>query len=95
MSKEITMGDVTDYIIEKTDREDWSKIREAMETRRGILDLKNKSNFKIGDTVKFYSKKDGWTEGKLTSLRKTRCTVIPEGQHRGWTVPISWLEKVE
>jgi hypothetical protein len=87
------MNDVVDAIMQM-DTDDIEHVINAVRSRRDMLSIKAKSKFRLGDRVKFFSRKNhGEVEGTVNKINRKKIQVTVGAVT--WTVPPTMLERIE
>ena len=89
----IDMNDIVDSIMQM-DSDDIGHVINAVRSRREMLSIKAKAQFRIGDRVKFFSRKRQENiEGTVHKINRKKIQVSV-GVYT-WTVPPTMLERIE
>ena len=87
------MNDMVDSIMQM-DADDIEHVVNAVRSRREMLSIKAKAQFRIGDRVKFFSRRNQEeVEGTVHKINRKKI-VVSVGAI-SWTVPPTMLERVE
>ena len=87
------INDVIDTIMQM-EADDLEHIVTVITTRRDMLNLKAKAQFRIGDRVKFFSRRNQEeVEGTVHKINRKKIQVSVGAIT--WTVPPTMLERVE
>ena len=87
------MNDIVDSIMQM-DADDIEHVVNAVRSRREMLSIKAKAQFRIGDRVKFFSRRNQEeVEGTVHKINRKKI-VVSVGAI-SWTVPPTMLERVE
>ena len=87
------INDVIDTIMQM-EADDLEHIVTAITTRRDMLNLKAKAQFRIGDRVKFFSRRNQ-EEVVGTVMKINRKKIVVSVGAISWTVPPTMLEGAE
>ena len=87
------INDVIDTIMQM-EADDLEHIVTAITTRRDMLSLKAKAQFRIGDRVKFFSRRNQ-EEVVGTVMKINRKKIVVSVGAISWTVPPTMLEGAE
>ena len=86
-----------DYVVDtimQMDADDIEHVVTAIRSRREMLSLRAKAQFRIGDRVKFFSRRNQEeVEGTVHKINRKKI-VVSVGAI-SWTVPPTMLERVE
>ena len=86
-----------DYVVDtimQMDADDIEHVVTAIRSRREMLSLRAKAQFRVGDRVKFFSRKNHEEiEGTVHKINRKRI-VVSVGAI-SWTVPPTMLERVD
>ena len=89
----IDMNDMVDSIMQM-DSDDIEHVVNAVRSRREMLSIKAKAQFRIGDRVKFFSRRSQEEiEGTVHKINRKKI-VVSVGAI-SWTVPPTMLERVD
>ena len=89
----IDINDVVDAIMQM-DTDDIEHVINAVRSRRDMLSIKAKARFRIGDRVKFFSRRN--QEDVVGTVHKiNRKKIVVSVGAISWTVPPTMLERVE
>ena len=87
------INDVVDTIMQM-DADDIEHVVTAIRSRREMLSLRAKAQFRVGDRVKFFSRKNHEEiEGTVHKINRKKI-VVSVGAI-SWTVPPTMLERVD
>jgi dsDNA-specific endonuclease/ATPase MutS2 len=87
------MNDIVDSIMQM-DSDDIEHVVNAVRSRREMLSIKAKAQFRIGDRVKFFSRRNQ-EEVEGTVLKINRKKIVVSVGAISWTVPPTMLERVD
>lgn len=73
------------------DYQDCTAIITAIKSNKNLLAVKSTSTFKIGDRVKWESKKNPAGIGTVTKTNFKTCSVLSDSDDITWTVPSQML----
>ena len=89
----IDINDVVDAIMQM-DTDDIEHVINAVRSRRDMLSIKAKARFRIGDRVKFFSRRN--QEDVVGTVHKiNRKKIVVSVGASSWTVPPTMLERIE
>jgi hypothetical protein len=89
----IDINDVVDAIMQM-DTDDIEHVINAVRSRRDMLSIKAKARFRIGDRVKFFSRRN--QEDVVGTVHKiNRKKIVVSVGAISWTVPPTMLERIE
>jgi hypothetical protein len=89
----IDINDVVDAIMQM-DTDDIEHVINAVRSRRDMLSIKAKARFRIGDRVKFFSRRN--QEDVVGTVHKiNRKKIVVSVGASSWTVPPTMLEGIE
>ena len=89
----IDINDVMNTIMQM-DADDIEHVVSAVRSRREMLSIKAKAQFRIGDRVKFFSRKNQEEiEGTVHKINRKKIQVSVGAIT--WTVPPTMLERIE
>ena len=87
------MNDIVDSIMQM-DSDDIEHVGNAVRSRREMLSIKAKAQFRIGDRVKFFSRRSQEEiEGTVHKINRKKI-VVSVGAI-SWTVPPTMLERID
>ena len=87
------MNDMVDSIMQM-DADDIEHVVNAVRSRREMLSIKAKAQFRIGDRVKFFSKRSQEeVEGTVHKINRKKIQVSVGAIT--WTVPPTMLERID
>ena len=87
------MNDIVDSIMQM-DSDDIEHVVNAVRSRREMLSIKAKAQFRIGDRVKFFSRRSQEEiEGTVHKINRKKI-VVSVGAI-SWTVPPTMLERID
>ena len=90
------MNDINDVIdtIMQMDTDDIEHVVNAVRNRREMLSIRAKAQFRIGDRVKFFSRRNQEeVEGTVNKINRKKIQVTVGAIT--WTVPPTMLERIE
>ena len=87
------MNDIVDSIMQM-DSDDIEHVVNAVRSRREMLSIKAKAQFRIGDRVKFFSRRNQ-EEVEGTVLKINRKKIVVSVGAISWTVPPTMLERID
>ena len=87
------MNDIVDSIMQM-DSDDIEHVVNAVRNRREMLSIKAKAQFRIGDRVKFFSRRNQ-EEVEGTVLKINRKKIVVSVGAISWTVPPTMLERID
>ena len=89
----IDMNDVVDAVMQM-DSDDIEHVISAVRSRRDMISIRAKAKFRIGDRVKFFSRRNQEeVEGTVHKINRKKIQVSVGAVT--WTVPPTMLERVE
>ena len=86
-----------DYVVDtimQMDADDIEHVVTAIRSRREMLSLRAKAQFRVGDRVKFFSRKNH-EEIKGTVHKINRKRIVVSVGAFSWTVPPTMLERID
>tara|TARA_Y100000310_G_scaffold18718_1_gene18344 strand:- start:76 stop:351 length:276 start_codon:yes stop_codon:yes gene_type:complete len=89
----IDMNDVVDAVMQM-DSNDIEHVISAVRSRRDMISIRAKAKFRIGDRVKFFSRRNQEeVEGTVHKINRKKIQVSVGAVT--WTVPPTMLERIE
>ena len=89
----IDMNDVVDAVMQM-DSNDIEHVISAVRSRRDMISIRAKAQFRIGDRVKFFSRRNQEeVEGTVHKINRKKIQVSVGAIT--WTVPPTMLERIE
>tara|TARA_R100001530_G_scaffold90953_2_gene63201 strand:+ start:343 stop:618 length:276 start_codon:yes stop_codon:yes gene_type:complete len=89
----IDINDIVDTIMQM-DTDDIEHVVSAVRSRRDMLQIRAKAQFRVGDRVKFFSRRNQEdVEGTVHKINRKKIQVSVGAVT--WTVPPTMLERIE